>query len=589
MSKFIFAMECDLRDKAAQIPKSLDLGRIAPMHWTMQKTSHRSPAVTRLRNVAVMLLACVPCAVTAAAVAPTPTSGRTRATLDSRLQVEANDPVTRQFYTQNGWMPVWTEAAVQALRQAQSDRARHGLDRVVFMHVLPASANAAVREVALTRAALGYAAALAHGRVDPQALHQIYTLPRPQVYLAGGLSDAIKAGNLSTWFAALAPQDDGYAKLSSAYLDFSREARNDNTPDADIAESGVIRVGDTDDRVPAIIKQLLENEYLVPGQAPLPTSVSDPSAVSGTQAGAKIGETAELSTGTSLTALSLSPNLYTQQIADAVKRLQEDYGIAADGVVGVDALEVLNLHSGDRARALAVALERRRWLPRTPPATRIDVNLAAALMRYYRDGKLVDSRKVIVGKPNNATPQLLAPIFRLVANPTWTVPKSIERSELSNVSAAYLRKRNMVRRNGNIVQLPGANNALGLVKFDMSNKYAIYLHDTNSRSLFGRSQRHLSHGCVRVNDAEGFAALIAEDSGVAAEWQRAKAGRSRAFVKLPQNLPVRLIYQNVFVNDDGQVAFRADAYDWNGRISTALGFPELSSTIAKPGAVDISP
>ena len=555
----------------------------------MQKIFHRSPAVARLRIAAAMLLACGSATAIAGPAPPPPASGRIGSVADGRLQVEARDPLTQQFYARNGWKPVWTDAAVQALRQALSDRARHGLDRLIFMHVLPASADAVVREVALTRAALGYAAALAHGRVDPRKLHQIYTLPTPQVDLVGGLSEAIKVGTLGAWFATLPPQDDGYTKLSSAYLDFSREARNDSTPDADIAASGVIRVGDTDERVPAIVRQLLENEYLVPGPAPLPTSVSDPSAVSGTPANAAIGGTAELPTDTSPTALPPPPNLYTQQIADAVKRLQEDYGIAADGVVGADALEVLNLHSGDRARALAVALERRRWLPRTAPATRIDVNLAAALMRYYRDGKLVDSRKVIVGKPNKATPQLLAPIFRLVANPTWTVPKSIERSELSNVSAAYLRKRNMVRRNGNIVQQPGASNALGLVKFDMSNKYAIYLHDTNARSLFGRSQRHLSHGCVRVNDAEGFAALIAEDAGVAAEWQRAKAGRSRAFVKLPQNLPVRLIYQNVFVNDDGQVAFRADAYDWNGRISTALGFPELSSTIAKPGAVDISP
>ena len=555
----------------------------------MQKIFHRSPAVARLRIAAAMLLACGSATAIAGPAPPPPASGRIGSVTDGRLQVEARDPLTQQFYARNGWKPVWTDAAVQALRQALSDRARHGLDRLIFMHVLPASADAVVREVALTRAALGYAAALAHGRVDPRKLHQIYTLPTPQVDLAGGLSEAIKVGTLGAWFATLPPQDDGYTKLSSAYLDFSREARNDSTPDADIAASGVIRVGDTDESVPAIVRQLLENEYLVPDQAPLPTSVSDPSAVSGTPANAAIGGTAELPTDTSPTALPPPPNLYTQQIADAVKKLQEDYGIAADGVVGADALEVLNLHSGDRARALAVALERRRWLPRTAPATRIDVNLAAALMRYYRDGKLVDSRKVIVGKPNKATPQLLAPIFRLVANPTWTVPKSIERSELSNVSAAYLRKRNMVRRNGNIVQQPGASNALGLVKFDMSNKYAIYLHDTNARSLFGRSQRHLSHGCVRVNDAEGFAALIAEDAGVAAEWQRAKAGRSRAFVKLPQNLPVRLIYQNVFVNDDGQVAFRADAYDWNGRISTALGFPELSSTIAKPGAVDISP
>ena len=290
----------------------------------MQKIFHRSPAVARLRIAAAMLLACGSATAIAGPAPPPPASGRIGSVADGRLQVEARDPLTQQFYARNGWKPVWTDAAVQALRQALSDRARHGLDRLIFMHVLPASADAVVREVALTRAALGYAAALAHGRVDPRKLHQIYTLPTPQVDLAGGLSEAIKVGTLGAWFATLPPQDDGYTKLSSAYLDFSREARNDSTPDADIAASGVIRVGDTDERVPAIVRQLLENEYLVPGQAPLPTSVSDPSAVSGTPANATIGGTAELPTYTSPTALPPPPNLYTQQIADAVKRLQED-------------------------------------------------------------------------------------------------------------------------------------------------------------------------------------------------------------------------------------------------------------------------
>lgn len=294
-------------------------------------------------------------------------------------------------------------------------------------------------------------------------------------------------------------------------------------------------------------------------------------------------------TGAGVDASSPSPTLYTQRIADAVMRLQQDYGIAKDGVVGPNTLEVLNLHAGDRARALAVALERLRWLARNPPATRIDVNTAAAQLRYYRDGMVVDSRKVIVGKPGKETPLLMAPMYRLVANPTWTVPKSIEYGEMSHVGASYLRKHNMVRRNGFIVQLPGPNNALGLVKFDMLDTQAIYLHDTGSRSLFERSQRHLSHGCIRVDDAPGFAQVIAEDAGIADKWQQAVAKRTQTFVNLPQKLPVRLLYENVFVDDGGQVAFRPDPYDWNGPVAKALGFGEDMSTRAKAEPIDIAP
>src|SRR3546814_5864042 len=81
-----------------------------------------------------------------------------------------------------------------------------------------------------------------------------------------------------------------------------------------------------------------------------------------------------------------------------------------------------------------------------------------------------DHRRVVVGQPDWETPQLSSAISRLVANPTWTVPKSIERSEMAAKGANYLRRNNMVRRDGWIVQLPGPDNVLGQVKFDMRNR-----------------------------------------------------------------------------------------------------------------------
>ena len=72
-------------------------------------------------------------------------------------------------------------------------------------------------------------------------------------------------------------------------------------------------------------------------------------------------------------------------------------------------------------------MERLRWLQRDPPKTRIDVNTAASFLDYWRDGQHVDHRKVINGEGDKPTPQLQAPIFRLVAKPTWTVPKGSAR------------------------------------------------------------------------------------------------------------------------------------------------------------------
>ena len=85
-----------------------------------------------------------------------------------------------------------------------------------------------------------------------------------------------------------------------------------------------------------------------------------------------------------------------------------------------------------------------------------------------------------VGEPGRETPSLGSPIYRLIANPTWTVPKSIQNTELAHVGPAYLRAHNMKMENGWIVQQPGPDNALGLVKFDMRNDQAIYLHDTSA-------------------------------------------------------------------------------------------------------------
>ncbi len=505
---------------------------------------------------------------------PTPTPQPSTLQLpapDAALRAAVTDPAIRRFYEANGWQPVWSDSALAALKRSLTGRARHGLDHIIFLTRADVEAGNTAREIAQTRSALRYAAALAQGVTDPAALHRIYTIPRPSGDLGPALAQALAQGRLETWFDSLAPADTDYARLSAAYLKARHATALDDqasgaAPVITADESAapiVIHVGDTNSRVPAIAAQLVDDEYLAPG-TPV-TAPFDP------------------------LALPADPTLYNRHIADAIERLQRDYGIAADGIIGAETLAVLNLQPGDRAQALAVALERLRWLTRAPPATRIDVNTAAAQLNYYRDGVLVDTRRVITGKPGKNTPQLQAPLFRLVANPTWTIPKSIQNSEMSRVGPAYLRRHNMVRRNSWIVQLSGPSNALGLVKFDMQDDYAIYLHDTSAPSLFERSQRHLSHGCVRVFDALGFAQMLADDAGITDAWAKARQSRNPQYVPLPQAIPVRLLYQNVFVDADGRVAFRTDPYGWNAPIAVALGFEKVARAQAKAEAGAITP
>lgn len=242
----------------------------------------------------------------------------------------------------------------------------------------------------------------------------------------------------------------------------------------------------------------------------------------------------------------------------------------------------------DRARTLAVNLERRRWLERTPPATRIDVNTGAATLIYWRDGRAADSRRVVVGEPGNETPELGSPLYRLVANPTWTVPRSIQEEEIEPKGEAYMRRQNMEWRDGWIVQQPGPRNSLGLVKFDLQNDQAIYLHDTPAKSLFGEAERHASHGCVRVQDALGFARMIAQDAGVLDDWNAARAKGEEAFVPLPRPIPVRLLYHTAFVQN-GRVTIVPDAYGWDEDVAEAIGLPARPRRGAQRRARDLGP
>jgi len=441
----------------------------------------------------------------------------------------------------------WDDASVRQLRKAIDGRAAHGLDRMKF--VVEGQPGSAEGEKALTRSALRYAAALARGASDPEKLYDIYTVPRPKPDLLRGLAGALSTGKVGDWIDGLAPKDDGYRSLSKAYIALRKQG---DAPTPAIPDKGEpLKPGTADPRIPAIARQLVASDYL------------DRAAAQG--------------------------GSYSPAMVQAVQHMQADYGIKPDGVIGSDALEILNLSDADRARTIAVAMERMRWLDRNAPPTRIDVNIAAGRLLYWRDGKVADSRKVVVGEPENETPQLGSPIYRLVANPTWTVPRSIQNKEIAGKGSAYLRRNNMAWKDGWVVQQPGPKNSLGLVKFDMKNEHQIYLHDTPAKQLFQEVQRQRSHGCVRVEDALGFAEMLARDEGVLDEWHRARATGKETFVPLPREIPVRLIYQTVGFGEDGEPVIRSDPYGWNDGVAAALGFAAGQAYRLKTSGNDVGP
>jgi L,D-transpeptidase YcbB len=221
-----------------------------------------------------------------------------------------------------------------------------------------------------------------------------------------------------------------------------------------------------------------------------------------------------------------------------------------------------------RARQLVVNLERLRWLPRSMPQDRIVVNAAIARLQLFREDRPVFTTRVVVGETDKQTPEFQSTINDVLFNPPWNIPRSIAQTEILPKLAAdpsYLTSHHMrLRSNGSIQQEAGPYSALGRLKFEMSDRYDVYLHDTPTRSLFQSAARMMSHGCVRVENPRNLAVLLlgqtpeAIDKGIAAGHTTRRA--------LPAAMPVFLVYRTVYVESDGSIQFRADPYQRDNEI-----------------------
>ena len=432
--------------------------------------------------------------------------------------------------------------AEQQIRDAIAGASAHGLKPTLFL-------KGGESGDALVQAGLKYASALANGYTDPKQLHEVYTIPRPKVDVRAGFQQAVQQGNVGEWFNSLAPETAEYKALGQAFVQYGKLAQQGNQQP--IPADKPIKPGAQDSRMPAIVAVLRSGGYVPPQQQGTPDSTS-----------------------------------YTPALVAAVKQYQSDMGAKPDGVLGKDTIGALSWGPAQRARQLAVAMERLRWLQRDPPKTRIDVNTAASFLDYWRDGQHADHRNVINGESDKPTPQLQAPIVRLVANPTWNIPDGIAAKELATKSGSWLASNGYAQKNGKWIQKSGPKNSLGLVKFDMDDDEAIYLHDTPAKAVFALPDRHRSHGCVRVDNAVQFATSIAEQEGVLDKFQQAMQKDDEGFIKLPNAIPVRLLYQTAFW-DGSRVQFREDVYGWDENIAKALDLaPGEPQKIDQPESSD---
>ena len=277
---------------------------------------------------------------------------------------------------------------------------------------------------------------------------------------------------------------------------------------------------------------------------------------------------------------------YDSDVAEAVKRFQVRHGLAATGTVTPRTIAALNVSVQKRIKQLEASLERVEQTKFEFGQRYVVVNLPATFAEAIENDHVVRRYRVIVGKTEKPSPTLTAQITGVVLNPTWTVPSSIAKTEISahmRKDPTYLSRMHMEvldahdqpidphavdwsgtrTPNFTVRQANGTFNALGAVKIDMPNSYSVYMHDTNQRNLFSDDYRFDSHGCSRVDNVRDLATwLLSEEMP---KWNRAAVDAAIATgthqeVALPKKVPVAWIYLTAWMTRDQVVQFRNDIY-----------------------------
>ena len=286
----------------------------------------------------------------------------------------------------------------------------------------------------------------------------------------------------------------------------------------------------------------------------------------------------------------------TAGVAAALRRFQELHGLEPDGILGPATQAQLRISAATRARTIALNLERWRWLPRSLGDRYILVNSAAFSLQLVEHDTVTLTMRAIVGRTDWPTPVVSSTATDLVFRPLWKVPRTIAVQELlpivqkdpgylarsgfrvfSDSSAAREVDPNTIDWGAvtqssfayQFVQEPGRENPLGGVKLVFWTPFSVFIHDTPARPLFSERWRTFSHGCVRVEGAAALAARLLEvwpDDSVRAAMA---TGRQR-WVRLPEPIPVHLVYWTAWATDDGLVAFTDDPYKWDAELARAL-------------------
>jgi murein L,D-transpeptidase YcbB/YkuD len=477
------------------------------------------------------------------------------------------------FYGGRHFEPIWVEqspsgtvsfsASAQKIMALFESAASEGLRPSDYLTpdlnlagVTPSANAMATLETAFSRATLRYASHIYNGRIKPQSVSDQLDITPKKLDTAALLIELATSPDPVAVLARLEPVHPEFQALKRALASFDETSAAERPPQ--VQAGPTLKPGMYDARV-----------HTLRARFNLGAAQSD---------------------------------LYDDQLVGAMKAFQRQHGLDVDGVMGPATLTTLNGGAPVTRADIIANMERWRWMPRDLGAFHVLVNIPEYRLAISNNGVEQFTTRVVVGTVKNQTPVFSDNIRHLVVNPYWNVPNSIVKGEIgpkTRANPGYVDAQNMdLLYNGEVVspwqvnwqavgdgfpfrvrQRPGPGNALGQIKFLFPNKHDVYLHDTPSKGLFGRSARALSHGCVRVEDPMAFAdALMANEPNISRSSLEAMYGPSERWVNPTKQIPVHLAYFTLRVGADGTLQSYGDIYGHNANLIAALG-------LGQPGAV----
>ncbi len=286
-----------------------------------------------------------------------------------------------------------------------------------------------------------------------------------------------------------------------------------------------------------------------------------------------------------------------------IKVFQLDNGLKPDGVIGKYTAKAMNESTAEKIHRIILTMEKIRN-HHEYPTKYILINLPEYYLRFFEEDSLRSAHRIVIGKPENQTPELESKLNKIVVYPYWKVPYSISSKEILPIlkyNVSYLAKNNykvyrkdvlidpysvnwkQIRENSfpyQIIQDPGPKNSLGILKFDFYNTHSVYFHDTPAKSLFGTDVRAYSHGCMRTQNPIDLAKKILEYDSIPRKRNEmlpdsldSLLARAENYeIKLIDRIPIYVIYQTVTADQHGMIV-HIDIYDRDKAYLSAMIHP----------------